>query len=109
MKLNAGDDALATANGIKVIRIPISTVDQTIGEPSINKVFGAVNSIIQNRNRGGVLVHCEHGCDRTGIIIAIYKVTAYRTSKAKARADMLAHGYHPLLRGLEWAWEDYLK
>lgn len=56
---------------------------------------------------GGVLVHCTHGQDRTGFVIGQSRVLADGWDKSQAYSEMLNYGFHPLLRGLREAWEDW--
>jgi protein tyrosine/serine phosphatase len=61
--------------------------------------------IIKNR-RGPILIHCWHGSDRTGVIIAAYRVLFNNWSKSDALDEMVngGYGYHakfyPELTGL---------
>lgn len=55
----------------------------------------------------GILVHCTHGQDRTGFVIGQLRVIADGWSKPRAYAEMRQYGFHPLLRGLREAWEDW--
>ena len=50
-----------------------------------------------------VLVHCYHGADRTGIIIAMYRTVIQGWSVAHAHAEMTQgnFGYHAIWRNLE--------
>lgn len=43
---------------------------------------------------GKVYVHCKHGVDRTGMVIAAYRMMAQRWSFGKAKEEMLAMGFH---------------
>lgn len=56
-----------------------------------------------------ILVHCEHGEDRTGLIIAAYRVTACDGwTKEAAWNEALAHGYRELINfGLNATWEKF--
>jgi protein tyrosine/serine phosphatase len=56
---------------------------------------------------GGVLVHCTHGQDRTGLAIGRYRVLYDGWSKDAAYAEMLANNFHPSLHGLHESWEDF--
>jgi protein tyrosine/serine phosphatase len=51
--------------------------------------------IIKNR-RGPILIHCWHGSDRTGVIIAAYRVILKHWSKSDALDEMVngGYGYH---------------
>lgn len=48
------------------------------------------------------LVHCTHGQDRTGLIVAIWRLV-HGSSVDAAYADMMRHGFHPY-RALWAAW-----
>jgi tyrosine-protein phosphatase SIW14 len=104
VKLNMnseGSDAGAIANGIRVTYIPISFCQQTIGEPSRKRLQEAVQAI-----GPGTFIHCSHGQDRTGLVVGLYRVQIEHWGKQRAYSEMAAHGFHPLLRGLYWAWEE---
>jgi protein tyrosine/serine phosphatase len=55
----------------------------------------------------GVLVHCTHGWDRTGLVIGRERVLFEQWDKDRAYAEMLARGFHPYLHGLHEAWENF--
>jgi protein tyrosine/serine phosphatase len=49
-----------------------------------------------------VLVHCEHGSDRTGTMVAIYRVAFEGWTKAQATDEMVdgGFGFHPMWQNL---------
>ncbi len=49
-----------------------------------------------------VLVHCQHGSDRTGTMVAIYRITQDGWTKAQAIDEMVngGFGFHPLWQNL---------
>ncbi len=51
-----------------------------------------------------VLVHCRHGSDRTGTMVAIYRIVVEGWSKAEAKDEMIngGFGFHPV-------WQDLLR
>jgi tyrosine-protein phosphatase SIW14 len=56
---------------------------------------------------GGVLVHCTHGQDRTGLVISISRLLYDGWTKEQAWNEMLDRGFHPELLGLVSFWLDY--
>lgn len=49
-----------------------------------------------------VLVHCRHGSDRTGAMVAVYRVVVEGWTKAQAKDEMIhgGFGFHPLWQNL---------
>jgi len=49
-----------------------------------------------------VLVHCQHGSDRTGTMVAIYRIAYEGWSKAQATDEMVngGFGFHPIWQNL---------
>jgi protein tyrosine/serine phosphatase len=49
-----------------------------------------------------VLVHCQHGSDRTGTMVAIYRITFEGWTKAQATDEMIngGFGFHPMWQNL---------
>lgn len=90
VKLNTkceASDKYAETIGIHVVYVPFNTWDQLVHTPSW-KVNMAVTNIVWR-----TYVHCEHGQDRTGLIMAIYRIlTGY--TKDMAQEEMLNDGFH---------------
>jgi len=105
VKLNteneASDDG-AKAHGIQVIYLPITLVQQTVGKPDATTLNVAVSTL----ERAGTFVHCQHGQDRTGLVVGAYRVKVGHWTKIAAYQEMQAHGFHPMLRGLYWSWQE---
>lgn len=49
-----------------------------------------------------VLVHCQHGSDRTGTMVAIYRIAVEGWTKAQATDEMVngGFGFHPMWQNL---------
>jgi len=49
-----------------------------------------------------VFVHCQHGADRTGLMVAVYRIAVEGWSKEEAIAEMTegGFGYHSIWQGL---------
>lgn len=101
VKLNAEEsDWYAVKLGLNITYFPIDPTDQILGEPW--KARWAAAAI-----RPNTLVHCSHGQDRTGLVVAIYRVKHDGWTKAAAEKEMLAHGFHKMLFGLWNYWREF--
>jgi protein tyrosine phosphatase (PTP) superfamily phosphohydrolase (DUF442 family) len=49
--------------------------------------------IVTNKERTPVLVHCQHGADRTGLMCAVYRVAVQGWTKDDAITEMTAGGF----------------
>ncbi len=80
------DDDEAEGAGLILHRIKIDT-----GAISQDQLFEAL-AIVINR-KSPMLVHCWHGSDRTGAVIAAYRVVVENWTKEKAIDELVAGGY----------------
>lgn len=102
VKLNTDAEGDDLAWGLKVVDCPIDLTQQLIGtglEPIISRAVDAIAL--------GSFVHCEHGQDRTGLVIAVYRVRKCGWDADRAEAEMFAEGFHKTLFGLWNFWEDF--
>ena len=60
--------------------------------------------IVTNPKRGPVLVHCQHGADRTGTMCALYRVSVQGWSKEEALKEMMEGGF-----GFHRIWENVIR
>ncbi len=62
-------------------------------------VIKALKIIIAAQKKGPVLVHCQRGADRTGAVMAMYRIVIQGWSKQKALDEMEHGGYafNPIL------------
>jgi protein tyrosine phosphatase (PTP) superfamily phosphohydrolase (DUF442 family) len=105
INLRMPDDAwkaeavLAAENGMVYTNVPMTGVGRPDHEQVV-KVLGLIQSL-----PGPVFVHCQYGCDRTGTIIACYRIQHDRwlTRFAQKEADT----YGMLRRGTEM--RNYIK
>jgi protein tyrosine/serine phosphatase len=73
----------------------------TAWEPDDDKVERFLR-IVTDPSRTPVFVHCQHGADRTGMMVAMYRVVVQGWSKADAIDEMRrgGFGFHPIWRVL---------
>jgi protein tyrosine/serine phosphatase len=60
--------------------------------------------IVTNPKRSPVLVHCQHGADRTGTMCALYRVVVQSWSKEEALKEMTQGGF-----GFHGIWENLIQ
>jgi protein tyrosine/serine phosphatase len=91
------DRKVFAGSGIRLVRVPINTwsIDDT-------KVLRALVAIREAGKQGPVLIHCMHGADRTGVVVAVYRMAVQGWDKESARLEMLrgGYGYHTLWRNI---------
>ena len=98
VKLNTiheGSDEYAKSIGIRVVAVPFDTYEQMVYTP-LWKVDKAATNMVPH-----TLVHCEHGQDRTGLVVMDWEVKQGVPKKIAVK-EMLDNGFHKVLRGL---WE----
>lgn len=81
------DDHLA--DGLVLHRIPMDA--ETIRDADIVAALKVIR-----RSKKPVLVHCWHGSDRTGVVVAMYRMVVQRWPRGKAIAELNdpAYGHH---------------
>ncbi|MHA6853035.1 phosphatase domain-containing putative toxin [Ralstonia pseudosolanacearum] len=104
------EDRFAEQYGIKVIKVFMEPEDCILGKhcdidldemPDPNLVGKAISEIKNAAGNGPVYVHCSHGQDRTGLVVALYRmrVQGYCLKKADDERNL----YHPntILTGIK--------
>jgi len=89
----------AEAAGLRYFNIPMSG----LGRPSDEQVELAM-SIIDNRENWPVFVHCQRGADRTGVIIAVYRISRDHWTEDQAIAEAKRFG----MARLQFRKKDYI-
>ena len=77
---------------IDFVNIPLSEV----APPSADALTQAVNIIQEYRDRG-IYVHCRRGIDRTGYVIAAFRMLVEKCDLDKAYKECCDHGHSKLI------------
>src|ERR1019366_7265988 len=96
---------MANERDIKVIPIYMQPEDwpqnwNPLAHPDLKDVMRAVE-ILEKRGNERVLVHCAHGKDRTGLVIAAYSVRNKNYCKDAAYLQMKYYGASSVLFGIK--------
>ena len=91
------DKPLHNTPGVTFKRYPLYTWD--IEEEDILAVLRILNDPVNQP----ILVHCTHGADRTGLMMASYRMIVQNWSKETAIAEMKQgeYGYHVIWKNIE--------
>jgi len=79
------------ANGMRYIGMPVSGTEG----PSEEQI-AAFLTLLREHAGHRLFVHCQHGADRTGVMIAAYRMSAEGWTAAQALEEMRAYHFHRL-------------
>jgi hypothetical protein len=98
LRLGHSDAPFLVGTQIGAATAPMSTF---MGDAD---VINALRLIMAAEKNGSVLVHCQRGADRTGVVMAMYRVVVQGWTKDKAIAEMEQGGfaYDPLQINIPW-------
>jgi hypothetical protein len=83
-----GDARFVSGDSVKLFHVPMSAWGL-----HDDLVLQALRIMADPANRP-LMVHCQHGADRTGALVALYRVVVQGWTKEAAVREMNAGGYH---------------
>jgi len=92
--LVAQEGIMAKRLGLNYVNIPMNIFDV----PSKQQITDFLAAI--SKARGKVFVHCQHGQDRTGTMIGMYRIAHDGWDAKRAYQEMLSCGFRPYLGNL---------
>jgi protein tyrosine/serine phosphatase len=78
--------------GLVFLNIPLNSIKPVTIED--DKLIDQALNFMNDEANQPVYVHCEHGVDRTGLLIALYKVKFLKISPKIAHAEWVALGHN---------------
>jgi tyrosine-protein phosphatase SIW14 len=86
-----GDTIPVAASKFRIEAVPMNAgeEDSKVIDNDVIKVM----KIISNQKNGPFLIHCKYGSDRSGLMIAMYRIIYQRWTKDKAIDEMVNGGY----------------
>lgn len=82
------DKELLQGTGLQYVEIPMTTFHIS------DKHTAQFLKIILDPTNQPVFVHCEHGSDRTGTMIAVYRMVVQKWDRDQAIKEMQNFGFH---------------
>jgi protein tyrosine/serine phosphatase len=91
------DTRLLDDTGIGAVRVPMLT--WSIDDDEVVRALRAIRSA---ETRGPVLLHCQHGADRTGLVTAMYRMVVQGWSREAALDELQngGFGYHSMWKNI---------
>jgi protein tyrosine/serine phosphatase len=77
--------------GMKSVEVPLSVLSD-VNPGTVN----AIIDVLKNPDNQPVYVHCRQGQDRTGIIVAAYRMKVEGWSLRDAEAEMQSFGFNDI-------------
>ncbi len=84
-----GEAEAVEAAGMRSVMLPMNTF-RDVDMETVRKAV----AIIADPANQPVYVHCAHGQDRTGVVVAVYRMDVDGWSQADAEAEMQAFGFN---------------
>ncbi len=84
---SSSEQKMVEADGMKYVSIPLNGY----GAPSNETVLKLIG-FLDDKSAGPVFVHCRRGADRTGTILACYRIAHDHWENAKALAEAKTFG-----------------
>jgi protein tyrosine phosphatase (PTP) superfamily phosphohydrolase (DUF442 family) len=81
------EESVVTAAGMKYINIPMTGLTPP-SEAETTKILG----MLEDSTTGPVFIHCQRGADRTGAVIASYRIEHDGWDNARALKEAMANG-----------------
>jgi len=83
----ADEEKIVTGLGMRYVSIPM----HGLSTPKDDKV-AAVEALFNDTTNGPVFVHCKRGADRTGMVVAVYRISHDQWDNKKALSEAKSYG-----------------
>ncbi len=83
------DAEMVRASDLEYYRVPMLP-----WLPRESHVVAWLRIVVEQQKRGAVFIHCRQGADRTGMMVAVYRVVVNGWSKEDALREMTQGGFH---------------
>ncbi len=88
LRANHSDTDKLAGTGLRYVAIPVTAVG--IGDDDVVRFL----RVATDPAAQPVFVHCQHGADRTGLMVAMYRVAVQGWEREAAIDEMLHGGFH---------------
>lgn len=90
----AGERDAANNAGMGYLHSPLNSLEPVTIEE--DKAIDEVLAFMNDKNNQPLFIHCEHGADRTGLLVALYRVKYEGVDVELARKEWIKNGHNKL-------------
>jgi protein tyrosine/serine phosphatase len=91
LRRTVDDSPLAAGTGLDLIHIKITT--RHVSDDNSGKIVRAMQALRDAQAKAPVLLHCTHGADRTGLIMALWRILFQGWSREAALDELINGGF----------------
>jgi tyrosine-protein phosphatase SIW14 len=84
---STAEEKTVTSAGMRYVSVPMTGLTPPTSE-QITKIL----TMLQDGSVGPVFVHCKRGADRTGLVIAVYRIQHDQWENSRALAEAMSRG-----------------
>jgi tyrosine-protein phosphatase SIW14 len=92
----AQEKAATLSLGLGFVNIPLNSLEPIT--KTEDREIDDTLAFMNNKDNQPIFIHCEHGADRTGLLVALYRVKFEGANVESARAEWIAKGHNKLHR-----------
>jgi protein tyrosine/serine phosphatase len=104
LRTTSSEKRAVESAGMKSVEFPLS-VFKDVNPKTVN----AIIDIMKNPDNQPVFIHCRQGQDRTGVVIAAYRMQVDGWALADAEAEMQSFGFNDIWVELKEFIREYAK
>ncbi len=98
----ADEQKIVTGLGMRYVSIPMHGMSTPKDD-----LVAAVQALFSDAANGPVFVHCKRGADRTGMVVAVYRISHYQWDNKKALSEAKSYGMSVFERAIQHYVMDY--
>jgi protein tyrosine phosphatase (PTP) superfamily phosphohydrolase (DUF442 family) len=91
--------------GMGYFHAPLNSLDEVTNDE--DQVINETLSFMHDKQNQPVFIHCEHGKDRTGLLVALYKIKYEHADIEEAHDEWIAKGHSKFSRIFTGELDDY--